>query len=441
VGKLIVALVIGLLFLMLISGIPIGVTLACAGTIGVWLINPDAVMGLFQSVPYRTTASYLLTTCPMFILMAELASTGITRNLFDFAAKRTRRFPASLGIATVVASAIMGAICGSSTAAAATMSKIAIPEMMRKGFPARMATAIVAVSGTLAIMIPPSVVLVLYGILTDESVGKLLMAGVIPGLLSALAYSITIVFWFKREQKKQNIPADEVLRQLVAEGQDSVTGMWKELLSVGPALILILVVLGGIYSGIVTPTEAAAVGAFATLILALIKREQNPQLVYEACVRAVKTNTMIFTIMIGARIFGYFLVFSQTTTRITQFVSNLAVDPWVILAMLVVFYIVLGCFMDGIAIILLTIPVVAPIISALGLDLIWFGILVTKLIEVGLVTPPVGINVFIASDGANIPVDEGFSGVGVLLMAEAVVVLLLMFFPGLVLWLPSLMKV
>jgi C4-dicarboxylate transporter DctM subunit len=150
---------------------------------------------------------------------------------------------------------------------------------------------------------------------------------------------------------------------------------------------------------------------------------------------------MIFTIMIGARIFGYFLVFSQTTTRITQFVSNLAVDPWVILAMLVVFYIVLGCFMDGIAIILLTIPVVAPIISALGLDLIWFGILVTKLIEVGLVTPPVGINVFIASDGANIPVDEGFSGVGVLLMAEAVVVLLLMFFPGLVLWLPSLMKV
>lgn len=438
---MIVALVIGLLFLMLISGIPIGVTLACAGTIGVWLINPDAVMGLFQSVPYRTTASYLLTTCPMFILMAELASTGITRNLFDFAAKRTRRFPASLGIATVVASAIMGAICGSSTAAAATMSKIAIPEMMRKGFPARMATAIVAVSGTLAIMIPPSVVLVLYGILTDESVGKLLMAGVIPGLLSALAYSITIVFWFKREQKKQNIPADEVLRQLVAEGQDSVTGMWKELLSVGPALILILVVLGGIYSGIVTPTEAAAVGAFATLILALIKREQNPQLVYEACVRAVKTNTMIFTIMIGARIFGYFLVFSQTTTRITQFVSNLAVDPWVILAMLVVFYIVLGCFMDGIAIILLTIPVVAPIISALGLDLIWFGILVTKLIEVGLVTPPVGINVFIASDGANIPVDEGFSGVGVLLMAEAVVVLLLMFFPGLVLWLPSLMKV
>lgn len=438
---MIVAIVIGLLFLMLISGIPIGVTLACAGTIGIWLINPDAVMGLFQSVPYRTTASYLLTTCPMFILMAELASTGITRNLFDFAAKRTRRFPASLGIATVIASAIMGAICGSSTAAAATMSKIAIPEMMRKGFPARMATAIVAVSGTLAIMIPPSVILVLYGILTDESVGKLLMAGVIPGLISALAYSITIVFWFKREQKKQNIPADEVLRQLVVEGQDSVTGMWKELLSIGPALILILVVLGGIYSGIVTPTEAAAVGAFATLILALIKREQNPQLVYEACVRAVKTNTMIFTIMIGARIFGYFLVFSQTTTRITQYVSNLAVDPWVILAMLVVFYIILGCFMDGIAIILLTIPVVAPIISALGLDLIWFGIVVTKLIEVGLVTPPVGINVFIASDGANIPVDEGFRGVGVLLMSEAVVLLLLILFPGLVLWLPSLMTV
>ena len=437
---MVVLLVIILLFFMLIAGIPIGVTLACVGGIGIWLINPDAVLGIFQSVPFRTSASYLLTTCPMFILMAELASTGITRNLFDFAAKRTRKFPASLGVATVFASAIMGAICGSSTAAAATMSNIAIPEMIKKGFPARMATAIVAVSGTLAIMIPPSIVLVLYGILADVSVGKLLMAGVIPGVLSGVAYSITIIIWFKREQKKNNIPSDELLKQMATEGRESMTNLWQELLAIGPAIILIILVLGGIYSGIVTPTEAAAVGAFATLILALIKREQNPKLVYEACVRAVKTNTMIFTIMIGARIFGYFMVFSQTTTKITAYVSNMVTDSWVIIALLVVFYIVLGCFMDGIAILLLTIPVVAPIVASLGFDLIWFGIVVTKLIEIGLVTPPVGINVFIAADGAKIPVDEGFRGVGVLLMAEVVVLLILMFFPILTLWLPSLMK-
>ncbi|MCL1817036.1 MAG: TRAP transporter large permease [Clostridiales bacterium] len=436
---MIVAIIILMLFVFLGSGIPIAITLATVGGLGIYLISGmDSVLGMFQSVPFRTVASYLLTTCPMFILMAEFASTGITQKLFDFMSRRTKRFPAALGIATVFASAVFGAICGSTTAAAATMSNIAIPEMVKKHYPPKMAVGIVAISGTLAIMIPPSITMVLYGILSDTSVGKLLIAGIIPGILSALAYSTVIIFWFKREQKKRNIPPDEVLMQLSDETKSNIKNAWQEISSILPVAFLIVLVLGGIYSGIITPTEAAAVGACATFIIGLLQKELTLRKIWEACKRAVKTTAMIFSIMIGARIFGYFLVFSRTTVAITDFVSSIPYGPVVVMAALVVFYIILGMFMDGIAILLLTVPVVAPIVSSLGLDLVWFGVICTKLIEIGLVTPPVGINVFIASDGAGVPVEEGFKGSAVMLLGEVVVLLLLLLVPALSLWLPNL---
>jgi tripartite ATP-independent transporter DctM subunit len=438
--KLITGIIIVFLFILLGAGIPIAVTLATVGGLGIVLTaGGDAALGMFQSTPFRTVASYLLTTCPMFILMAEFASTGITRRLFDFMARRTKRFPAALGIATVFASAVLGAICGSTTAAAATMSNIAIPEMVKKHYPPKMAVGIVAISGTLAIMIPPSITMVLYGILSDTSVGKLLIAGIIPGILSAIAYSVVIVFWFRREQKKHNIPPNEVIAQLSEETKNGFKNAWREVRAILPVAVLMILVLGGIYSGKVTPTEAAAIGACATLIIGVLQRELTPKKIWEACKRSVKTTAMIFTIMIGARIFGYFLVLSRTTVAITDFVATIPGGAAVVMAAMIVFYIILGMFMDGIAILLLTVPVTAPIVAALGLDLVWFGVICTKLIEIGLVTPPVGINVFIASDGAGVPVEEGFKGSAVMLLGEVVVMLLLLLIPALSLWLPNLM--
>ena len=202
-----------------------------------------------------------------------------------------------------------------------------------------------------------------------------------------------------------------------------------------------VMILGGIYSGIVTPTEAASVGALATLIIGIIKRDQNPKVAYEACMRAVKTNAMIFTIMIGAKVFGYFLTLTQATICITNWLQTADISPYAVLTILVIFYLVLGCMMDGISILLLTVPVVAPIVSSLGFDLIWFGIIMTKLIEVGLVTPPVGINCYIVADSAKVPVATAFKGIGWLLLGEAVVLLLLILFPQITLFLPSFMDI
>lgn len=435
-------IIVALMLIMLIMGFPIAVALLVSAIVGISVTSGwDAAMGVMQTVPFRTVASYVMTTCPMFILMAEFASTGMTQNLFDFAANRAKRFPASLGVATIIANAIMGAICGSSTAAAATMGRIAIPEMVRKKYPVHMACGIVAVSGTLSILIPPSIVLVLYGIMANVSVGKLLMAGLIPGIISAIMYSIIVVLWFKKEQRRANIPSNEVLAQLAAETKEVYGSSFKEFLSILPVILLMIMILGGIYSGIVTPTEAASVGALATLIIGIAKRDLNPKATYEACMRAVKTNAMIFTIMIGAKVFGYFLTLTQATIGITNWLQTADISPYAVLTILVIFYLVLGCMMDGISILLLTVPVVAPIVSSLGFDLIWFGIVMTKLIEIGLVTPPVGINCYIVADSAKVPVATAFKGIGWLLLGEAVVLLLLILFPQITLFLPSFMDI
>lgn len=433
-------IIVGLMLFMMVIGFPIAVALLASGIVGLTITSGwGAALGILQTVPFRTVASYVMTTCPMFILMAEFASTGMTQDLFDFAARRTRRFPASLGVATVIANAIMGAICGSSTAAAATMGRIAIPEMIRKHYPVHMACGIVAVSGTLSILIPPSVVLVLYGIMSNTSVGKLLMAGIIPGILSAIMYSIIVVLWFKKEQQRQNIPSNEVLASLAQETKEVYGSAWKEFLNIFPVLLLMVLILGGIYSGIVTPTEAAAIGSLATLIIGICKRNQNPKAAYEACCRAVKTNAMIFTIMIGAKIFGYVLTLTQATTGITNWLQTAHIPAWSVLVALIILYLVLGCLMDGISILLLTVPIVAPIVSSLGFDLIWFGIIMTKLIEVGLVTPPVGINCYIVADAAKVPVATAFKGIGWLLLGEAVILLVLILFPDITLLLPNMM--
>lgn len=419
-----------LLVALIASGIPIAFALAVAGSAGLVLISGfDSFWGILQTTPYRTTAVYLLSTVPMFILMAEFASVGITRDIFDFAARITKRFkmPGGLGIATVIASAIFAAVSGSSTASAATLTKIAFPEMRRYGYSSKMALGIVASGGTLAVMIPPSIGLILYGILADVSIGKLLIAGIIPGIISAATYCFVIVGWYRHDHK------DRLEQEYFDQTQD--VAIVSQVIRMGPTFFVIFSVLGGIYLGIVTPTEAAALGACATLIVGWIKGDLRISNTIEACKRAASVSAMIFTIMIGAKIFGYFLTMSRSTQELISFLDQLSLPPSIILCGFMAFYLILGCLMDGIAILLLTVPLIVPIVSQLGYDLIWWGIVTTKLIEIGLITPPVGINIFVSASAAGVSVEEGFAGVKYMLLGDAISFALIAIFPILSLYL------
>ena len=420
---------IGLMFVMLIIGVPVGFALGISGLVGLYLVGGiDAVRGVMDTVPYRTAASYTLTTVPMFILMAELISeSGIVKEIFSATQKWTERLPGGLAISSVLASAGMAAMSGSSTASAAALSSIAAPEMIRHGYRTHVAAGIITVAGTLAIMIPPSIPLVIYGIVTENSIGQLLIAGIIPGLMTAGVYIIGIVFWSKMR------PGDMPLSSSVynwAERFSSLKPLWA-------FIILATIVVGSIYSGLATPTEAAAVGAFGALVLPLLRRQLGWHGVREAFYKTVSVTTMIFMIIIGAMIFGYFLTLTQAAQMLIAFISESHSSPGLVLFMIVVLYLILGCFLDVIAILLITLPLVYPLMMSLGYHPIWFGVIVVKLIEIALITPPLGMNAYVVSASTKIPLEQVFRGTVIMLCFEFVTLALLIFIPDLVTWLPS----
>jgi len=422
---------IGLLLFFLVLGAPVGFALGLAGLIGVYMVGGmDAVCGIMNTVPYRTAASYTLTTVPMFILMAELIShSGIVKEIFSAAQKWLERLPGGLAIASVFASAGMAAMSGSSTASAAALSSIAVPEMINRGYRPHVATGVIAVAGTLAIMIPPSIPLVLYGIVTENSIGKLLMAGVIPGIMTAAIYTIGIIIWIK-------VRPDAMPRSSATYTMEE---KFRALRPLWAFIILASVVLGSIYLGLATPTEAAAVGAFGALVIPLLRRQLDLNGVRHAVRSTIQVTTMIFMIIIGAMIFGYFLTMTQATQGLIRFIAGLHTSPSVVLFLLIILYLILGCFLDVIAILLITLPLVYPLVVSLGFDAIWFGVLVVKLIEVALITPPLGMNAFVISASTGIEVERVFKGTGVMLLFEGVTLVLLIFFPRIVTWLPSMM--
>jgi len=425
-----IALPIVLLVVLLFFGMPVAFSLAISGCVGLWLVDGfGSIINILSTSPYRT-ASFILTTIPMFILMAEFTSSGgLARELFNLANRWLGHLPGGVAISTVLASAGFGAMSGSSTASAATMSRIAIPEMLRFGYRRDVAAGVVTVSGTLAIMIPPSIPLVVYGITTETSIGKLLIAGIIPGLMTAAVYCIGIIVW---------------TRMIPGAMKPVSPFSWKDriesLKSLWPFLVLVLVVIGGMYSGLATASEVAALGALGALLICLFMRRIDLKGVIAAIGRTVITTTMIFTIIIGAMIFGYFLTMTQTTQNLVNYVGGLGVPNWLIMGILVVVYLILGCFMDQLAILLLTLPLTFPLVTSLGYDGIWFGIVVTKLAEIGLVTPPLGMNAYVVAATAKIPLDEVFKGIGVMLLFEFVTLALILNFPKLSLFLPSLMR-
>lgn len=424
---LVLSITLLLLFLLLV-GVPIGFSMALSGAAGLlWIGGERVLYGITLSTSSSALQSYELITVPMFILMAEfMVISGIAASIFKTAATWVGRVPGGLGIATALAGAGLGALSGSSTASAATLSATSIPAMLSKGYEPKLATGVVAISGTLSMLIPPSIALVLFGIIADVNIGRLLIGGVVPGVLVTLAIIATVM-------------ALVAIRPQDAPRGDAYS--WREKLWVlretGPALTLILIVTGSIYLGLATPTEASSLGAIGAFALCLVMRKLTFALLLEALARTAAVTAMIFLMIIGAKIFGYFVAMSRMTHDLLGFIGALDVHAVYILGLILLIYFVLGFFMDQIAILVLTVPVTLPVVTSLGYDPVWFGVVVIVIAELGLVTPPFGLNVFVVSKYTGRPVGEIFRGVAPHLLAHLVVVGLLVAFPALVLWLPQ----
>lgn len=426
------ALAIVLLLLGLLAiGMPVGFALAVAGVAGLYRTGGvDMVLGILDTVPLSSASSYELVTVPMFLLMAEfIIMSKIADDLFESATKFVGHLPGGLGVATAIAGAGFGAISGSSTAAAATLSAACIPAMIKQGYEPRMAYGVVAISGTLAMLIPPSIAIVLYAIIAGESIGPMLIAGVIPGLLVTLTIALTVVLLVLLDRSRAPI---------------TPRAPWKERIAslkiTGPMIALMLLVTGVIYLGIATPTEASALGAFGAFVLAIRARKIGAGSLWQALTRAAGSSCMIAMIIVGAKIFGYFFAMTQATQDLVAFISGLGLNRYVVLFLILCMYLLLGCLLDQIAILILTVPIVLPVIKALGFDPMWFGIIVIVMAEVGMVTPPVGLNVFVVARVNNRPAAEIFRGVWPHVVAHLVLVAILVAFPALVLWLPATIK-
>lgn len=428
---MLVTLVLVALFALLTIGLPVAFAMAVSGAIGLYAFGGMRVLtGILNTSPLSTANSYEIITIPMFILMAEFVIiSGIANSLFSSATIWVGRVRGGVAMATAIAGAGFGAISGSSTAAAATLASTSIPEMMKQGYDPKLAGGVVAISGTLAMLIPPSIALILYGIIADVSVSQLLIGGVIPGVIVTLAIILTVAFLV-------NVWPDSAPKGRTY----SMVEKFASLKRIGPILILFFAVSATIYSGIATPTEASGIGALAAMLLAIKERKLDLTNFWQALRRTAQTSCMILFIILGAHVFGYFFTLTRVTHDLTQWVGTLPLSPMMIMVVILAGYIVLGFFMDQIAILILTVPVVLPLVVSLGFDPVWFGVVVVVTAEVGMVTPPLGMNVFVVARYTRRPLGELFRGVMPHVWAHLIVIALLTAFPMLVLWLPSTMR-
>jgi len=409
---------------LLVVGMPIGFAMGIGGTVGLYLIGGfNLALGILSVAPYRNTASWLLTAIPLFILMAEILSASrISSDMFRAANKWVGHLPGGLAVATVFTSAGFGAVSGSSTAATATMARTVAPEAKKYGYDSGMIVGTVAAAGTLSIMIPPSVVLMVYGIITETSIGGLFIAGIVPGLITALSFAGITMAWAALNPNLAPPVQSHSWRERIL----SLRELW-------PVIVLFVFVVVGIYSGAVTVTEAAAAGCFgAILIAAVMLRRMGWRDFMAALERTTRPTAMIFTIIIGAHIFGYFVTLTMAPQALVSYVRGLEVSPGMVILILIVIFVLLGCVMDQLAILILTMPIVFPMVMELGYSPIWFGILITKTVEIGLITPPIGMNVFVASSITGVPLKRVFAGVLPFVLAEFAVLALIAFFPEIV---------
>jgi tripartite ATP-independent transporter DctM subunit len=416
----------------LLLGVPIAFSLATAGIVGIYLLGGDwsVVLRILGTTPFGVTAEYILTTIPMFILMAYFsASGGLARDLYTAGANWLSPVKGGLAIATVFACGVFGAMSGASLAAAAVMSSIAMPEMRRHGYSDELAAGAIGIGSTLDILIPPSVGLVIYGITTQTSIGKLLIAGVVPGIVLGVFLVLAIVVWVRL--RPAHAPETSVV---------PLAERWASLRRIWPSLLLIVLVVALLYSGVATPTEVGALGAFLAGAIAVAFGRLTWAGALEALRQTIKTSALIFMILIGATVFGYYMAMSKIPQQVVAVVTGLDLNRWVVMIGIVVAYFVVSMFMDELPLLLLTLQLTFPLVTALGFDPIWFGIMSMLMVAMGLVFPPVGMIAFVVSSSGNVALTKVYAGTSVLMIALVLTTALLMVFPQIALWLPNTMK-
>ncbi len=426
-------IVMVLLFIALAFGIHIGVALGLGGILGMYLaIGPDAALGQLATVPFSTTNSFTLAVIPLFILMGALATQArLTADLYRAAYNWLGRLSGGLAMATTLASAAFGAACGSTVVNAAVFTRMALPEMTRFGYDKRLSAGCIAASGTLASLIPPSILMVVYAVITEQSVGALLIAGLLPGILSAATYMVGIYIRARRNPAIAPVPDIEI----------SWAERWRSLYGIWGVMFLFLLVIGGIYSGLFTPTYAGAIGAFGAFVIVIVKRRLDRKTLIETFKDAGITTSVIFIIVVGGILFARFLTYTGLVTTISGELLALDLDPYIYLLAFALIYIVLGMFIDPIAIMVMTLPVMFPIMTGVGFNPIWLGVISIKLAEISLITPPVGLNVYVVRSASPIPLslEDVFAGVLPFLLLDVITLGLLILFPEIVLILPELM--
>ena len=416
----------------LLLGLPIAFSLAGAGILGIYLYtgNWNMVIGILGMAPFSSVADYALTTIPMFILMAFFSSSsGLAKDLYTAGANWLSHIKGGLAVATVFACGIFGAMSGASVAAASVMSSIAMPEMRRHGYSEELAAGSIGIGATLDILIPPSVAMVIYGVATQTSIGKLLIAGVVPGIIVGIFLTVAILIWVRVSPSH----APETYRVSAAERWASVRRIW-------PSLVLIFLVLVLLYTGVVTPTEVGAIGAFLSAAIGVAFGRLRWAGAIEALKATIRTSAMIFMIIIGATIFGSYMALSRVPQQVVSVVTEMDLNRWVVIAGIVIAYFVVSMFMDEIPLLLLTLQLTFPLITNLGFDPIWFGVLSMMMVSMGLVFPPVGMIAFVVSATANVSLVKVYKGTSILMIAIILTTILIMIFPQIALWLPATMR-
>lgn len=422
---------IGALLLLIFLRVPIGVTLCSVAIIGIYMILGDrAAIGMVAQIPYDFTAHWTLSSIPMFLLMGYLCyHAGLTTGLFRMARLWLSWLPGGLSVASIYGSALFAAVTGSSLACTAAMGRIAVPEMLKANYDKGLATGTIAAAGTIGSMIPPSIVLIIYGIFVEQSISKLFMGALIPGIMTAVFYSVMVVVrvWLKPSLAPP-VREEVTFAERIYAAKDT----W-------PVAILIIGVFGGLFSGLFTPTEAGAVGAALSLLIALIKRALKWPIFFQAIAETLRTTASIFLIAIGAQLLTRFFALAGTTQIIADLIASPEYSQIQVILIISVILVLLGMLLDPIGIMLLTIPILLPVLEARDINLIWFGILMAKFLEIGFITPPVGLNVFVVKGivGDAVPIQSIFKGIIWFVMMDFIVIALLIGFPEIVLWLPE----
>jgi C4-dicarboxylate transporter DctM subunit len=417
------------LFLLMLLRVPVGMAMGLVGVSGFgYLVGGVPALRMVGQTSMRTVADYTFAVIPMFLLMgAFVTASGMSRELFRAANTFAGHLRGGLGIATIAACGCFAAISGSSVATAATFSTVAYPEMRRFHYPQSFATGVIAAGGTLGAMFPPSTVLAVYGLITQQDIGKLFIAGIVPGLIAVSMYMITIAL---------------IARLRPGFLPQGPRASWKErmaaLREVWAPLLLFLFVIGGLYGGLFTPTEAGGMGAGGAFVISVLRGRLPPAEILASLLQATRTAAAVFTVLIGALLFGYFLTVTQVPQKVTIFLTGLGLGRFGVLALIMVMYLVLGCLMDAMAMIILTIPIIFPVITTLGFDPIWFGVIIVMTVELGLIHPPVGMNVFVIKTVVpDVSFATIFAGVLPFIVTDILRLVILIAFPILALWLPE----